>query len=404
MSKVAGQSTRQAGCIRHCSCHVSEFRTRVQKLLLRPSEFSLLRPPARSRISLESALCALATSAAYDLTNEDGLFKAPMLWNYQAVEAHDGQGRMRSRWPDQTPGHEYTPIIIVVDNERSDGRAYTDELEFNRLPPSRAKHALGDVPLLVRIQYMNQCHVLNGAAAMALVRYAERRRLIWTIGGRDVVGIGWQWGDAPDGLTLVVNQAGTERVKHQAHAHQMTTFQLAPSSEGDGESGIFDIGGGAAAGTSAARQSNRPRATGGESSYILDLSAAQFGLQASLRCCPGLVAPSAGCAHSPTLARRAAAGIAPGLFAPRSNSAAAPLIKLCRALRGQQAVEAALSLVDDAGYALRAGYPLCRHVMPSPWFGERVEGQPPGPDDDLVEGELLAMFRKFESALAGRRG
>lgn len=331
-----------------------------------------------------------------------------MLWNYQAVEAHDSSEPMRSRWPDQTPGHQYTPIVIVVDNERSGGRAYTDESDFNRLVPSRAKHTLGEVPLLVRIQYMNQCHVLNGAAAMALVRYAERRQLIWTVGGRDVIGIGWQWGDAPDGVALVVNQAGTQRVKHQAHAHQMATFQLAPSSDAGG--GIFQIGassgGGATAGaavaaaTGAATWTNRPSASADKSSYILDLSAAQFGLHASVGCCPGLIAPSAGCAHSPTLAKRAAAGIAPGLFAPRSDKAVAPLVKVCRALRGQQAVEAALALVDDAGYAVRAGYPLCQHLMPSPWFGERVEGQPPGPDDDLVEGELLAMFRKFERALA----
>ena len=109
--------------------------------------------------------------------------------------------------------------------------------------------------------------------------------------------------------------------------------------------------------------------------------------------------PSAGCAHSTTLAKRCAEGCAPGLFARRDEPRAAPLLKRCRVQRGQRAVERALALVDASGSALRAGYPLCAHMMPSPWFGTRRKEGVPEPDDDLVEGELLERLRKFESVL-----
>ena len=312
-----------------------------------------------------------------------------MLWSYQAVNAQLGDQLMRSNWPDKTLGRTYSTVLIVVDHERLH-QPYTDEVEFNRMPPSRATHALGRVPLLVRIQYMNQCHVLNGAAAMALVRHAERRQLRWTVGGRDVAEIGWQWGDAPDGIGLCIIQAGTERVKHQAHAHQMATVRLGsqPADSGDDDDG---------GGTSAADAADADADADG---YILDLSVAQFGSEASLRAVPGVVEPLAGCAHSPTLAKRCAEGCAPGLFARRDDPQAVPLLKRCRVRRGQPAVERALSLVDaSSGLALRPGYPLCAHMMPSPWFGTRRKEGVPEPDDDLVEGELLERLRKFEQVL-----
>ena len=299
-----------------------------------------------------------------------------MLWGYQAVDAqYDEATRLRSRWADQVPGHEYTPLLLIIANERLH-EPYADEADLNRLPPSRAKHALGRVPLLVRIQYMNQCHVLNGAAALALVRFAAERHLRWTIGGRTVCSIGWEWGDCPDGVSLVINQAGTNRVKHQAHAHQVATVTCT-GDEGEGSP---------------------------SSDFVLDLSAAQFGSEAALRSCPGLVAPAKGCAHSSTLAQRAAAGIAPGLFAARSDAAAAALLPRCRVARGQEAIEAALRETNDAGFASRPGFPLCAHLMPSPCFVTQRDGGTPLPDDDLVEGECLEAFRKFLHVLRAHCG
>jgi hypothetical protein len=37
---------------------------------------------------------------------------------------------------------------------------------------------------------------------------------------RRVESIGWAWGSAPDGIQLAVAQAGTERIRFQAHSHQ----------------------------------------------------------------------------------------------------------------------------------------------------------------------------------------
>ena len=110
---------------------------------------------------------------------------------------------------------------------------------------------------------------------------------------------------------------------------------------------------------------------------------------------------AAGCDLSPILAARAAAGVAPCLFAPCDGAQAARVMPTCRLARGQSAVEAALSLVSATGHALSADgrYDLCLHVMPSPWFGARVPGGQPGPDDDLVEGGVLRALRKFEAAL-----
>ena len=117
--------------------------------------------------------------------------------------------------------------------------------------PACALDCRHQVPLLVRIQSMNQCHAYNGAAAMALVRHAARRQLRWAIDG-EPVSVGWRWGNCPEGAaSLTVTQVGTQRVKHQAHAHQVVTF-----------------------------------ADGGGGEHLLDLSVAQFGSEASLRCVP----------------------------------------------------------------------------------------------------------------------
>ena len=154
-ASVRGSACMRAAC---ASRTRSSFRTRCA------TQFSTSSPrkaPRRARCSLEAALSAIATSAAYDLSlEEDGTFKAPMLWHYQAVDAHVDGTISRSHWPDHSLGREYLLVRVLVGEERP-GRPYADEAEFNRLPPSRAKHALGELPLLVRIQYMNQCHVLN---------------------------------------------------------------------------------------------------------------------------------------------------------------------------------------------------------------------------------------------------
>ena len=129
-----------------------------------------------------------------------------MLWHYQAIRCTT-LPLERSRWPDGTDGHSYTPAVLELAHERLE-RAYCDEADFNRLP---ANEDLGAVPLLVRLQYMNECHSLNGAAAMALVRHAARRHLRWTVGGRPVREIGWRWGNAPEKATcLTITQAGEQ--------------------------------------------------------------------------------------------------------------------------------------------------------------------------------------------------
>ena len=117
---------------------------------------------------------------------------------------------------------------------------------------------------------------------------------------------------------------------------------------------------------------------------------------------PHLVEDANGCALSPTLARRAEAGLAPGLFAPMNSAAVRRVVATSRVMRGQQAVEEALGLVDESGHPLHAGYLLCSHLMPSPWFGRRDLGEVK-PDDDLVEGGMLEAFRKFEAALCRMR-
>ena len=75
-------------------------------------------------------------------------------------------------------------------------------------------------------------------------------------------------------------------------------------------------------------------------------------------------------------------------------------------MRGQEAVEEALSLVDARGFPSREGFLLCGHLMPSKLFArpEADAGAPPGPDDDLVEGGCLEAIRKFERALGTLRG
>ena len=320
------------------------------------------RPLGRAPVALEHALRAIATSAAYDLLDEHGKLSLPMLWHYQAVDLVGAGASRRSQWPNGALGHHFTPVNLVVSNERLE-RAYSDEEEFVRPLAPALRRSLGALPLLVRLQYMNQCHAFNGAAAMALVRHAARHHLRYTVAGRPVREIGWAWGDCPDGTSLYVSQAGTERVKQQAHAHQVVALESADASA---------------------------------SGHVLDLSVAQFGSEVALESLAALVEPSRGCAQSPTLARRSAVGLAPALFAERASDGSSAALPCVRVRRGQRAVEAALALVNERGHAKVHGYPLCAHVMPSEWFGMR-DG--PGPDDDLVEGGILLSFRKFEDAL-----
>lgn len=305
---------------------------------------------------LEAAIEALATVAAYDL------LEPPMLWHYNVVSMHALEPQV-SRWADGEAGRSYIPVVLEVDNERL-GRPYTVEAEFNRLPADATGSALlGRLPLLVRIQYINTCHTFNGAAAMALVRHAAQHHLRWTIRGQPVQ-VGWRWGSCPEGgVALTLAERGTGRVKHQAHAHQVATFTTA----------------------SGAR-------------HLLDLSVAQFGSTAAVRCCPEIAQASCtGCAMSPTLRQRAASGVAPGLFVPETSPAAA--LQHCRLERGQHAVEAALAELDSSGVAHRAStFALCEHVMPRPLF-RTAEFVAPGPDDDLVEGGVLSALRQFGHAL-----
>lgn len=288
----------------------------------RTSPSPVPRPVGRTHASLERALEVLATHAAYDLRDEHGVPTPKMLWHYQVVRA-EAAGAARSTWPDGVPGQHYTPMLLVLDNERL-GRPYADEAEYNQLP-AVVRSALGPVPLLVRIQYMNMCHALNGAAAMALVRHGARRGVAWTVGGVPVADIGWVWGEAPGDIGLTVTQAQTDRVRHQAHAHQTVAFRLDDGTD-----------------------------------LMLDLSVAQFGDDSAIATCARSLQPppSAGCALSPTLARRAEAGIAPALFAEVGGidgDTAGPRHLLgdgrrsrrprphCRLSRDQRAVEAALA-------------------------------------------------------------
>jgi hypothetical protein len=319
-------------------------------------------------VPLEDAIGLLATAAAYDMRlggKEDGAVETPMLWQYQVVRMHV-LPPTASRWADGAAGRGYTPIVLELDHERL-GQPYRVEEELNRLPPSD-KHALGPVPILVRLQYMNMCHSFNGAAAMALVHYARCHGVQWSIGGARVREVGWRWGNAPEGGTaLTVCQVGTSRVKHQALGHHVVWAMTEEDEE-----------------------------------YVLDLSIAQFGEAHSVPARTEAVPASAGRTASRTLASRAACGIAPTLFA-RSSSQDAASVRHVRLVRGQRAVEAALRLVDDAGEAKEAGYPVCDHVMPPPLFrAARPAGSPPAPDDDLVEEGVLASLRKFLRALARR--
>jgi hypothetical protein len=307
----------------------------------------------------------MATSAAYDLRKGDGSPVPPMLWHYQVVSM-SALPRVKHKWPDGVEGHEYTPVVLELANERLD-LPYADENEFTAPLEAPLRGALGDVPLLVRLQYMNECHALNGAAAMALVRHAQRHGLRWTIGGVAVAEIGWRWGSCADGVSMSILNfdpaSGQQRVKHQAHAHQVCTLTTVDGAE-----------------------------------HVLDLSAAQFGLTACVQSVPELIEATAGCTLSSTLARRAAAGLAPALLAPLGSDAGLQVMPKSRVSRGQSAVEEALALVDARGYPRRAGFLLCGHLMPGPLFGRRDPAKP-GPDDDLVEGGALLAFRKFDRAL-----
>ena len=203
-------------------CHRPSWRVRRRHDTYRPCT-SPRALPASSHMALETAIEHLATIAAYDLRRCDGgAPEPPMLWHYQVVDAHL-LSPASARWPDRgAAGQNYMPVVLEVSNERLN-QPYLDEQSFNCLPKSM-RSLLGPLPLLVRVQYMNSCHVLNGAAAMALVRHAAMRRERWTIAGLPVRAIGWRWGNAPDGLSLTLAQVGTERVKHQAHAHQLVAI------------------------------------------------------------------------------------------------------------------------------------------------------------------------------------
>ena len=330
-------------------------------------------------VPLENALRAIATTAAYDLRSamsDSTTPDMPMLWHYQVVGL-DVLPRVRARWPDGTEGQEYLPVALTVANERLK-KAYADEAEFTAplAPDLRASvfargGLLGPVPLLVRLQYMNECHVLNGGAVLALVRHSQRFGVRWTIGGVPVTEVGWRWGACADGASLTiinhVPETGQQRVKHQAHAHQVAVFTTADGAV-----------------------------------HLLDLSAAQFGEEAAVRAVPELIDDALGCARSPTLAARAKSGLAPCLLCPLDSPAAARVMSTCRVVRGQRSVEDALALIDARGHARRDGYQLCGHMMPSPAFGTR-DPATPGPDDDLVEGGVLAAVRKFEAALGRLR-
>ena len=277
--------------------------------------------------------------AAYDLR------VPPMLWHYRAVRLAVGPPQ-RAKWPDGSPGREYTPAVLEVDDERLHA-PYADETEFNRLPAD-ARNLLGDVPLLVRIQYLNECHALNGAAAMALVRYAARRGVRWRLNGEPVRELGWRWGNSPGGLGLQVTQARTTRVKRQAHAHQTMSILL--------ESG---------------------------GRWLLDLSAPQFGDAAALRCAPWAGGAGTACAWSPTLRERAAQGIAPAFLGAVDERA-----HHCRLARGQVAVEEAI-----AASRTSADFALCSHVMPAELFGVSEL------DADLVHDGVAKNLLRFEAAL-----
>ena len=116
-------------------------------------------------------------------------------------------------------------------------------LLIQRAPSDSARAALGtdELPLLVRLQYMNKCHALNTAAAMALRRYAALHGVEWrvsTADGRDepVSSLGWGWGEAPGAVQVAVAQARTERIRFQAHAHQCVAVYLQ-----DGEQWTLDL-------------------------------------------------------------------------------------------------------------------------------------------------------------------
>ena len=70
-------------------------------------------------------------------------------------------------------------LVLVLDEERLD-LAYADEAVFNRLPANaRALLRTDALPLLVRLQYMNECHSLNAVrsrGACAVLRRCARVR------------------------------------------------------------------------------------------------------------------------------------------------------------------------------------------------------------------------------------
>ena len=274
------------------------------------------RPVPPTPLCLEHALCTLATAAAY------GMPMVPMFWRYRAVRLTLTGGPRVSRWPDGTRGRTYVPAMLELDGATDEPCGNEDE--FNRLD-AESRAALGEaVPLLVRLQYLNECHALNGAAAIALIRYAARHAGHWHFRGRPVASLGWRWGDAPDGLGLTIVLVGTDRAKRQAHAHQTVSI---------------DVG-------------------GGDSSYVYDLSAAQFGDCATLNSAggPAVLGPIA--AVSSTLRERARRGIAPALLTPHD-----PTRRRFRLAAGQRTIERAAASTRGLPSA------LCAHVMPARLYG-----------------------------------
>ena len=160
----------------------------------------------------------MATAAAYDL-RQGGKVVLPMFWHYTALALEpDGHGQRTFHWPDGVEGRRYTTLVLVLDDEQLH-REYADEFEFNRLPPN-ARAALGSdvLPLLVRLQYMNECHSLN------TVPHASRDVCIYSALDRAVGTSVGQWA-RPSAGTLrvlplcVVARKTTRDFVHVRDAH-----------------------------------------------------------------------------------------------------------------------------------------------------------------------------------------
>jgi len=105
----------------------SSWRIRQQRARAPPSPHR--SPSPLTDAPLETALRAIATSAAYDLRKEDGAAPVlPMLWHYQMVAVHE-LPRVHARWPDGSAGQAYTPIVLDAANERL-SHAYADEMDL----------------------------------------------------------------------------------------------------------------------------------------------------------------------------------------------------------------------------------------------------------------------------------